>query len=305
MRKLFTFVAALLLLSGCSGQEVLNRLTTDEGYQLASNIVFDEANNLALDVYSPANTKNAPVVIFFFGGRWEEGDKSQYKFVGQALAARGFVAVLPNYRLYPRVKFPGFLTDNARAVRWVHNNAAKYGADPDKIVLMGHSAGAYNAAMLAMNPEYLKAGGADRAWVRGMIGLSGPYDFLPITDPDLRDLFGPPESFELTQPVLYADGRNPPMLLMHGEDDDTVFAKNTHSLAARIQKAGGPVETVFYPKMSHSKIIASVATATVARVAVGETDVMFYVADFVKRVTSGGAQKTPSQSGLQTTVPPP
>lgn len=305
MRKLFTFAAALLLLGACSGQEILNRVTPDDGYKLSSNIAFDEASSLKLDVYAPENAKNAPVVVFFFGGRWEEGSKEQYKFVGQALAARGMVAVIPDYRLYPSVKFPGFLIDNAKAVRWAHSNVGRYGGDPNKIVVMGHSAGAYNAAMLALNPEFMKAAGGDRNWLRGMIGLAGPYDFLPITDPDLRDLFGPPESYDQTQPVLLVDGRNPPMLLMHGEDDETVFAKNSHSLATRIQNAGGPVETVFYPKMSHAKIIATIATAGLARIAVGQSDVMFYVNDFVRRNTSGAPTRAAPASGFQTTVPTP
>lgn len=304
MRNLFILVAALSLLCACSGQEVLNRVTTDEGYTLSSNIGFDEASTLKLDVYAPVNVVNAPVVVFFYGGRWEEGSKEQYKFVGQALAARGIVAVLPDYRLYPKVKFPGFLIDSAKAVRWAHANAARYGGDPNKIVVMGHSAGAYNAAMLAVTPDYMKLGGADRSWLRGMIGLAGPYDFLPITDPDLRDLFGPPENYDQTQPVLVADGRNPPMLLLHGEDDQTVFAKNSHSLANRIEKAGGPVETVFYPKMSHAKIIGSIATASLARIAVGDSDVMFYIADFVRRNTAGASTKKQAPvSGLQTIVP--
>ncbi len=299
MRNFFTFAAALLFLAGCSGQQLLNDLTPDDTYDFASNIAFDDASTLKLDVYSPPGAKNAPVVIFIFGGRWEAGSKDQYKFVGQALAAKGFVAVLPDYRLYPQVKFPGFLIDNAKAVRWAHMNAARYGGDPNKIVVMGHSAGAYNAAMLAMNPDYLKKAGGDRAWLRGMIGLSGPYDFLPITDPDLRDLFGPPEDYDQTQPVLYADGRNPPMLLMHGEDDETVYAKNTRTLAARIQKAGGPVETVIYPEMSHSWIVATLATRLQTR-----TDVMMYVNEFIKRVTSGSPQQR-QPSGFQTVVPQP
>jgi len=303
VRKIFTLVIALLLLSACSGQEILNRVTSDDGYQLASNVAYDDASALKLDVYSPVDAKNAPVIVFFFGGRWEEGSKEQYKFVGQALAARGFVAVIPNYRLYPQVKFPGFLTDCAKAVRWAHMNATRYGGDPNKLVVMGHSAGAYNAAMLALNPDFMKSAGGDRSWIRAMIGLAGPYDFLPITDPDLRDLFGPPESYDQTQPVLLVDGRNPPMLLMAGEDDETVFAKNSHSLASRIEKAGGPVETVFYPKMSHAKIIATIATSSLARLAVGQSDVMFYVNDFVRRNTSGAPQRQNSNSGLQTIVP--
>ena len=298
-------LTSLLLLTACSGQRILNSVTSDSGYTLASNIAFDDTgtSGVALDVYTPQDAHNAPVVVFFFGGRWENGSKEEFKFVGQALAARGFVAVLPNYRLYPQVKYREILSDSAKAVKWTHANIARYGGNPDKLIVMGHSSGAYNAAMLSLNPEYMKQVGGDRAWIRGMIGLAGPYDFLPITDPDLRDLFGPPESFEQSQPVFYVDGRNPPLLLMAGEDDETVLVKNTRNLAARVQRAGGPVETVIYPEMSHTKIIASVATASIARLAVGKSDVMTYVADFVKRA-SNARPKTPQDDyGIQTSVP--
>lgn len=308
MRIAPILLALVLFLSGCSGQAALNNLTTDAGYTLSNNIVFDDATGLKLDIYTPNGVTGAPVVVFFYGGRWEEGSKEQYKFVGQALAARGFVAVLADYRLYPRVRYPGFIIDCAKAVRWTHGKINNYGGDPNKIVVMGHSAGAYNAAMLALNPAYLKQAGGDRSWLRGMIGLAGPYDFLPITDPDLRDIFGPPESFEQTQPVLYADGSNPPVLLLHGENDETVKARNSHSLAERIQRAGGPVETVFYPKMTHGNIIATLATSSLAQLAVGQSDVGLYVNEFVKRVTSAplkAQQQQAPASGFQTVVPQP
>ncbi|WP_022978041.1 alpha/beta hydrolase [Nevskia ramosa] len=304
---ILSFFAALLLLSACSGQQLANDLTPDKGYRLSSNVGFDAATGLQLDVYSPNGVANAPVVVFFFGGRWQEGSKEAYKFVGQALAARGFVAVLPNYRLYPQVRYPSFLTDNAKAVKWVHSQIAQYGGDPTKIVVMGHSSGAYNAAMLTLNPALMKSVGGDRAWIRAMIGLAGPYDFLPLTDPDLRDLFGAPENYDQTQPMMYADGTNPPMLLMHGQDDKTVFSTNTEHLAARIQRANGPVETVIYPEMSHRKIIATLATSSLIKFAVGQSDVMFYVNDFVKRNTGANAPKPRQEApgGLQTIVPTP
>ncbi|WP_439640322.1 alpha/beta hydrolase [Nevskia sp.] len=302
---LLLFVA--LLLSACSGQQIVNDLTSEKGYGLSSNIVFDSTTGLKLDIYSPAGASGAPVVIFFHGGRWSEGKKEDYKFVGQALAARGMVAVIPDFRQYPQVRYPKFLQDNARAVRWVRDQVTQYGGDPGKIVLLGHSSGAYNAAMLTLNPELLKAVGGDRTWLRGTIGLAGPYDFLPITDPDLRDIFGAPENYDQTQPVLYPDGKNPPMLLMHGQDDEIVLVRNTESLAARIQQANGPVETVIYPKMSHRKIIASVATSSIVQIAVGQSDVAFYINDFVKRTTSAAAKPVPppAPGGLQTIVPTP
>lgn len=269
------------LLSACSGQKLLNTMTLATGYTRVSNVVFDQATGLKTDVYMPKAAAHAPVIVFFFGGRWSEGDKDLYEFAGAALAKQGFVAVVPNYRLYPQVKFPAFVEDSAKVVRWAHDNAARYGGDNQRLFLMGHSAGAYNAAMLVTDESYLRAVGGSRKWLAGMVGLAGPYDFLPFTDSDIIDMFGPPARFEATQPINHVDGHNPPMLLMHGEDDTAVFPKNTRNFANKIRAAGGPVETVFYPKLSHSWIVATLSTALQ-----GRSDVMRYTKDFVLRKSS-------------------
>ncbi|SEP89891.1 Acetyl esterase/lipase [Solimonas aquatica] len=275
--------AALLLLGGCTAGG-LSALTTDQGYTLSQDVPYDRANKLNVDIYSPSDAKNAPVVVFFFGGRWEKGDKSEYKFVGQALASRGFVTILANYRLYPRVHFPDFIKDGANAVKWAHDNAAQYGGNPQKLFVMGHSSGAHIAAMLALNEEYLKAVGGSRSWLTGMIGLAGPYDFLPITAPDLRDLFGPVERFPYTQPIFFVDGQNPPLFLVHGENDEIVDVANTKKLAQAVSRAGGPVETLLYPKLSHELIIGSFAS-----VLRGRSDVLDQVEDFIKRRAAAAA----------------
>lgn len=269
------------LLSACSGQKLLNTMTLATGYTRVSNVVFDQATGMKTDVYMPKAAAHAPVIVFFFGGRWSEGDKDLYEFAGAALAKQGFVAVVPNYRLYPQVKFPAFVEDSAKVVRWAHDNAARYGGDNRRLFLMGHSAGAYNAAMLVTDESYLRAVGGSRKWLAGMVGLAGPYDFLPFTDSDIIDMFGPPARFEATQPINHVDGQNPPMLLMHGEDDTSVFPKNTRNFANKIRAAGGPVETVFYPKLSHSWIVATLSTALQ-----GQSDVMRYTKDFVLRKSS-------------------
>ena len=295
--RLLCVLATVFVLAGCSQQQVLNSLTTDTGYRVASNIPFDfEHPMLGLDVYTPTNVQNAPVIVFFYGGRWTSGSKDAYKFVGQALTAQGFVAVIADYRKYPQVRFPAFVQDGARAVKWTHDNISRYGGDPNKLFVMGHDAGAHIAAMLALNEAYLKAVGGSRSWLRGMIGLAGPYDFMPITAPDLRDLFGPPDLYPQSQPILFVDGHNPPLLLMTGLDDDSVLARNTQSLAQSVSKAGGPVETVVYPKMSHSMILATIA-APLRR----NSDVMAYITDFVhRRAIPMATPGTPGYSG-----PPP
>lgn len=296
MRLLLTGLTALLLLAGCTGPGVLNSLTPTSGYDLAANVMYDPGRNLRLDIYSPQQVQNAPVVLFFFGGRWTEGNKEDYRFVGEALASQGFVGVVADYRLYPQVRFPEFVDDGARAVAWLHANVATYGGSPDKIFVMGHSTGAHIAAMLAIKDEFLVRAGGSRAWLRGMIGLAGPYDFLPITDPTLRDVFAPPEKFEQSQPVLYAEGDNPPLLLMHGEDDEIVWVKSTRSLAAAVKKAGGPIETVIYPKMSHRMMVASLSKPLR-----GQTDVLGHISEFVRRWASAprAAERAPSEDGVR------
>lgn len=297
MRRFISGLTAILLLSflsaGCTGAGTLNALTPTRGYDLAANVPYDSTRNLRLDIYAPQGVQNAPVVLFFFGGRWTEGTKDDYRFVGEALSSRGFVGVVADYRLYPNVRFPEFVDDGARAVAWLHANVRNYGGSPDKLFVMGHSSGAHIAAMLAVKEEYMTRAGGSRAWLRGMIGLAGPYDFMPITDPTLRDIFAPPEKFEQSQPVLYAEGDNPPMLLMHGEDDENVYVKNTRSMAAAVKKAGGAIETVIYPKMSHRMIIASLSKPIR-----GQTDVLNHIAEFVTRWSNTArAAERPSGDG--------
>lgn len=276
-------LASLVALGACSSQSMLNDMTTDKGYTLTADVPYDRAHNLTLDVYSPTNVQNAPVVVFFFGGRWQQGDKSMYKFVGQALASRGFVAVIPNYRLYPQVRFPVFVKDGANAVKWARDNAGHYGGNGSKLFVMGHSTGGHIAAMLALDEEFLKGVGGSRSWLRGMIGLAGAYDFMPITDPTLRDIFGPGEPSATTQPIFFVDGQNPPLFLVHGEDDKFIDVSNTRHLAQAVQKAGGPVETLIYPKMSHELILNSFASMLR-----GRADVLDQVEDFIRRKSAGG-----------------
>jgi acetyl esterase/lipase len=272
----------LLAVAGCSGPEIVNAITPNSGYTRTRDIVYGD-HGLKLDVYSPDHAQQAPVVLFFWGGSWQKSrsfDKSAYKFLGQALAEKGYVAMIADYRVYPQVQYPAFLYDCAQAVSWAHAHAADYGGDPAKLVLMGHSAGAYNAVMLALDPEYLHAVGADPGWLRGAVGLAGPYDFLPITDPDLQAVFGPPQQWPQTQPINHVDGRAPPLLLIAGDDDNIVYVKNTNNLYEAIRGRGGRVEKVIYPRMDHFKIIALMS----ARLP-GHAELMQHITDFVNAVT--------------------
>jgi len=299
VRVLLFSVFAALILSACSSRQILNATASDSGYALTQNIVYDDGTGEKLDIYTPNGAKNAPVVVFFFGGRWSEGDKQDYKFVAEALTARGFVTVIPDYRLYPRAHYMELLDDSARAVAWVHAHIAGYGGGGSRIVVMGHSTGAYNAAMITLDPQFMVRAGGNRNWIRGMVGLAGPYDFLPITDPDLRDLFGPPETFDLTQPIFHVDGNNPPLLLMHGGKDETIDIKNTTNLFDRVKRAGGAAEKVIYPDLGHSRILDVVGVRLQ-----GSADVVNKIDAFVNRVTVGNAPSVVQPSSIQTYVPP-
>ena len=213
-----------------------------------------------LDVYTPAGAKDAPVVVFFYGGSWQEGDKAMYRFVGAALAAHGIVTIIPDYHVYPDVRFPTFLQDAALAVAWSKHDAQNFGGDPDRLVLMGHSAGAYIAAMLALNPTYLGAAGLNpRRDISGFIGLAGPYDFLPLHDPVIKIIFGPSDELAGTQPINFVTPGAPPAFLAAGLRDTTVEPQNSMRLAARLRAAGDTVQERYYPRLDHRLIIGTIA----------------------------------------------
>lgn len=268
----------LALLTGCSAGRLLATLTP--GPEVRSGLVYDASYDLRLDVYTPAQARAAPVVIFFYGGRWSGGRREGYQFVGKALAQRGWVAVVPDYRLYPRVRYPQFLDDCARAVQWVHEHADEFGGDPERIVLMGHSAGAYNAVMVALTPQRLDPARRP-AWLRGVVGVAGPYDFLPLTDPLLQTIFGPREQWPDTQPVNHVGPGAPPMLLIQGADDTVVKPHNSEALAARISASGGSATQVLLPGLGHAWPLLALAGPLRWRAPVLET-----IDAFVRRVTA-------------------
>ena len=249
---------AALLLAGCATVELGAANAVElggDGYRRESGIAYGTHPRQRLDVYVPTAPAAGPrpLVVFVHGGRWSSGSKDQYRFVAAGLAARGVVTVVPDYRLYPEVRMAAAAADVARAVVWAERAAARYGADPAGVAVMGHSAGAQLAALVATDQHWLaEAGGTP---VRALVGLAGPYDFLPLTDDDLRDYFGPPERYRESQPVNYVDATSAPALLVHGLDDTTTRPRNTESLAARLRASGVPVEVRLMPGEDHSAVL--------------------------------------------------
>ncbi len=232
-------------------------------YRRHANIAYGEDPQHRLDVYLPdavsAQSQTRPLIVFWHGGRWSYGDKSDYRFVGAALAGLGYVAVLPNYRHYPEVKMPGFMEDAARAAVWAAAHGRDYGADAKRLYLMGHSAGAHMAALVTLDPRYFAATGQPVPTVAGVIGLSGPYDFLPLLEADVKDMFGPPQNYPDSQPINFVRADAPPMLLVHGLKDDTVWPKNSRNLASALTARGVPVTLKLYPHLEHADTVAAMS----------------------------------------------
>jgi acetyl esterase/lipase len=214
-----------------------------------------------LDVYRPTAAqyrgKTLPVVVFFFGGSWRSGKRAWYEFFAAHYALKGYVVVVPDYRKAPTYIFPSFVEDAAASVAYVRNNSAKLNVNQKRLYVMGHSAGAHVAALLLLDAQYLQAQRMAPTEIKGFIGLSGPYDFLPMTDPLVVEVFKGDANLPESQPINYAQfgAKAPPMLLIHGQDDRLVYPKNSVNLANKVNVAGGRAEVVVLAKTGHVKTL--------------------------------------------------
>ena len=260
-RPILASAALAMSLGGCSATSILNTIEPRWNVTATRDLAYAPGPRHDVDVYMPHKVgPHTPTVVFVYGGGWDTGEKSQYRFVGSALASHGYVTVIPNYRIYPDAHYPDFLQDCAQAVRWAKDHAAAYGGDPNNLFLVGHSAGAYNVAMLALDPQWLAAVGMDpHRDIKGVVGLAGPYDFLPLSSDELKAIFGVTGQEPSSQPINHVDGRAPPMFLAHDLGDTVVYPKNTINLTAAIKASGGQVETRYYKGLSHALMIGTFA----------------------------------------------
>ncbi len=253
------FAAFWFLVSPPMQLDWIDRLTPgDGGSEVASDVPFG-SHDQQLDVWrnGSARPSGAPVIVFFYGGGWVKGDRQSYGWAARGLASKGFVVVLPDYRKVPQIAFPAFVQDGAEAIRWTRDNIAKFGGDPNRIAIMGHSAGGHILGMLTLDPQWLAAAGAPGA-IKAAVGLSGPYDFLPFTGRAVAALGGWPRPGE-TQPITFARKDAPPMLLITGTDDDTVRPKNSRNLAAKLKALGAWVEEKEYAGQGHEDIVMALS----------------------------------------------
>ncbi len=252
-----------LLSSACSPVKVLNSLVPESGFELVSAVEYGSHPRQKLDIYLPkaapqANTLKK-VIIFYYGGNWDSGGRADYKFAAEALVSQGYIVVIPDYRVYPDVLFPELMADPVSAAKWVKTNIKKYDGDANKIFLAGHSAGAHIAVMMAVNAEYLAVESLKPHDFAGVIGLAGPYDFLPLTSDRLRTIFGPEAQQWKSQPINFVNGKNPPLLLAVGKKDGTVWPRNSINLAKKIKEKNGEVEVVEFANYGHIDMVAKLA----------------------------------------------
>lgn len=249
------------LMSACSPVKILNSIIPTDQYNTKENIAYGKLDRQKLDLYIPKNNedKPLPVVLFYYGGGWDSGNKDNYLFVAEAFTSKGYLTVIPDYRVFPEVKFPEFMHDPVSAGQWVKQSIAEYGGDPNNIYVVGHSAGAHIGMMLNLNKDYLASVDLKPNQFRAFIGLAGPYDFLPLQSNRLKDIFGPEETRWKSQPINFVTGDNQPTLLLVGLKDDTVWPKNSINLANAIEEKDGQVQVVKYPSYGHVDMVAKLA----------------------------------------------
>lgn len=295
---LFGGGAKMVVAGGAKSLDMADRLLGQGGGArlLLGGQPYGHGPRQSLDIWVPEHAKagdRLPVIIFFYGGGWDSGERASYGFAGRALASQGFVTVIPDYRLAPKAHWPDFLHDSAAAVAWTHEHIGTLGGDPDRIALMGHSAGAYNAAMLALDPQWMRGAGSDPAVIRGVAGLAGPYDFLPMEKGGSADkAMGKVRPVEKTQPIAFARGDAPPLWLASGDEDETVRPRNSQNLAAAIERAGGSAALRLYSGMGHTGIVMALAAPFR-----GKGPVLDEASDFLRGVTA--RRVTPAEAAAR------
>lgn len=248
------------MVAGRSALGWLSLLAPKDGgtQRVLADAPYGRHSRQRLDVYAPRARGEArlPVLFFVYGGGWESGCKADYAFAGHAFAAAGFVTVIADYRIVPEAHYPDFLEDGGLALHWTDRHIAELGGDRDRLFYMGHSAGAYNAVMLGLvGPRH---GGPDfGSRLKGVVGLSGPYDFYPFDVPASIAAFSRAETPELSQPVNLVTPDAPPMFLGHGTKDTICGLYNTEHLAAKLRAAGTDLVERRYAGLRHAGVLLS------------------------------------------------
>ena len=221
------------------GLTAINTIARLGPYELQAQSYGDNPRQ-QLDWYR-GHGDNRPLVVFLYGGNWQSGQRRDYRFVADTLIRMNCDVVIPDYRLYPEVRFADILNDVRQALDFVKADVST------PIILMGHSAGAQLGSLLALEP--------DNSSLAAFIGMAGPYDFYPFTEDEHWDLFSP--DYEISQPVNFVSATAPPFYLLHGEDDQRVRRGHSKSLMQKQSEVGGVATREVYKDMGHVDIIVS------------------------------------------------
>jgi len=256
-------LVVLLALAACAPVAALNTFAPSGTHVRTDAVAYGALPRQKLDIYRPTQPVppgGYPVVVFFYGGSWNRGERAEYRFVGEALASRGMLTLVADYRLYPEVRYPDFLVDSAQALAFGLEHAGALGGNAQRVFVMGHSAGAYNAAMLAFDSRWLRATGHAPAELAGFIGLAGPYDFLPMTNPDTQPVFFHPDYPPGTQPIEHVAAGAPRSFLGAARTDSLVNPqRNSAGLAQRLRDLNVPVTLTFYDRVNHMTLAGALA----------------------------------------------
>ncbi len=276
-------------------------ITADGGVRVERGVSFGPQARHKLDIYRPnGRADRGPVVLFIYGGSWREGDRAIYGFVGAAMAARGFTTIIPDYRLYPDVLFPSFIEDAALAYGWVHDHMASPGTGPSKkrrpLFVMGHSAGAHIAALLTLDQRYLRKLNKTITFPAGLIGLAGPMAFDPTTDLTTKDVFASTtDKPDQARPIAQIRSGLPPVLLIHGEKDETVGPWNSRKFAKALQQVGTSTCKIEVPDVGHVGLVLAFSRPLRWR-----APVLTATVRFINEVSSG--QFAPTNPGCYTNL---
>jgi acetyl esterase/lipase len=257
--SLCTLGALVWLVSSCSPIKLVDAVTPDGSEHVSEGARYGALDRQRLDVYRPeAPRVDAPVVMFFYGGSWKNGSRGSYSYVGESLASLGYTVVIPDYRVYPEVRFPAFVEDGALALAWVQTHVPEAASG---VVLMGHSAGAHIAALLALDGRYQQAAGVESALVRGWVGLAGPYAFRPLQWEATRAVFEGLSDENQARPIHFACGRPTPALLLHGDSDDAVLPEHSRRMAAALEACNTPFRLEELADVNHFDIALGLSSS--------------------------------------------
>ncbi|MGI9423119.1 MAG: alpha/beta hydrolase [Hyphomicrobiaceae bacterium] len=224
----------------------------ERNVSIERGVLFGPHSRHQLDLYAPPVSREAyqrPILLFLYGGGWTSGERACYSFVGSAFAARGITTVIPDYRLYPQVRYPEFNHDATLAYRWIARNLMN--GTPRPVILMGHSAGAHIATTIAYDASYLQVPESGLPRASGVIALSGPYAFDPTTWPTTEQIFATAPDPHTPRPIFHVDSRSPSTLLIYGLRDTVVQPENARELQSKLQACGVAARLLEYRNLGH------------------------------------------------------